>query len=125
MTSIKSSSVRDLYYGRQGGRWADGGRTDAEETAQLFFNLREKNQRLDRDDPLPNRDRTDGQPGTVVVKRWPSPIDWRANLRPTTPEGWVGIARMAKARHLAGIQLDDLDREALSVCPDPPSGLLP
>lgn len=124
MTGIKSTSVRDLYYGRQGGRWADSGRTDAEQTSLLFANLREKNQALDKTDPLPDRDRTDGQDGKVSVKRWPDPVDWQANNRPTTADQWSGAARMAKARELTGLPLNDLDREALDVCPDPPSGLL-
>lgn len=114
MTGIKSTSVRDLYYGRQGGRWADTGRTDADETARLFANLREKNRRLDRTDPLPDRDRTDGRDGRVSVKRWPDPADWTASLRPTTADEWDGAARMAEARQLAGLPLNDLDREALA-----------
>lgn len=120
-----TSSARDLRYSRRGGRWADPGRTDADELLTLFADLREKNRRLDRTDPLPERARTDGQAGTVPVKRWPDPPDWQANNRPSTVEEWEGAARMAKARDRAGIPLNGLDREALDRCPNPPSGLLP
>lgn len=124
MTQVRSTAARDLRYGRRGGRWADPDRTDATETARIFANLREKNHRLDRDDPLPGRDRTDGQPGTVPVRRWPDPTDWQANNRPETVDEWQGRARMAAARRAAGLDLDEVDLEALEMWPDPPSGLL-
>lgn len=123
MTGIKSTAVRDLYYGRQGGRWADVGRTDAEETLRLFAELREKNQRLDRTDPLPSRTTDDGV--EVKVRRWPNRhVNALAARPPDTADEWAGRARMAKARQSAGLDLNALDVEALDRCPCPPSGLL-
>lgn len=37
-----------------------------------------------------------------------------AHFRPTSLAEWAGKARMASARLNAGIELDDLDREALA-----------
>lgn len=55
----------------------------------------------DKTDPLP-----DGR------RRWPDPT--KSGWRPSTPDEWAGWARVARARELAGVPLDDLDREALA-----------
>jgi hypothetical protein len=39
-----------------------------------------------------------------------------------TDEQWEGRARMADARRHAGLDLDSVDREALTRYPDPPAG---
>jgi hypothetical protein len=38
----------------------------------------------------------------------------RYQFRPMTDEAWAGRARMADARRAAGIELDDVDREAVA-----------
>lgn len=94
-------TARDIRYGRRGGRWADGDAGSLDEVLDAFAAAR----RSMGDD-------------------WPQPQDRTARLRPTTTEGWEGRARMAEARRAAGLELNDLDREALDMVPDPPSGVL-
>lgn len=96
-----TSSARDLRYGRRGGRWADGDAGELDQVLDAFAAAR----RAAGDD-------------------WPKPQDRTAHLRPTTNEGWQGLARMATARRAAGLDLTTLDREALDMYPDPPSGVL-
>ena len=94
-------TARDLRYGRRGGRWA------SDETGKL-------------DEVLAAIDAARRAKGD----EWPQPHDRTARLRPSTSEGWQGRARMAAARRAAGLDLNDLDLEALAMWPDPPSGVL-
>lgn len=94
-------TARDVRYGRRGGRWADGDAGSLDEVLDAFAAAR----------------RSAGD-------RWPKPQDRTAHLRPTSNEGWQGLARMALARRAAGLDLAPLDLEALDMYPDPPSGVL-
>lgn len=115
-----TSSARDLRYGRRGGRWADS--EAGTDMAASFARTRDYYQRLDRDDPLPDRTAEDGT--VVPQRRWPTVHDRTARLRPTTTAEWQGLARQALARQAAGVPLTALDVEALDMYPDPPSGVL-
>lgn len=95
-----TSSARDLRYGRRGGRWA------SDETGELDEVL----------DAIDAARRAKGDD-------WPKPHDRTARLRPETTVEWQGLARQALARDAAGVALSDLDREALDMYPNPPSGV--
>lgn len=47
----------------------------------------------------------------VRIDCWPCTI---ARLDSGEPRDWAGVARMARSRQAAGVDLDDLDREALN-----------
>ncbi|MBP7594326.1 MAG: hypothetical protein KA755_01605 [Candidatus Microthrix sp.] len=96
-----TSSARDLRYGRRGGRWATSENGHLDEVLATFAAAR----RSEGDD-------------------WPKLQNDTDRLRPSTTEEWQGLARQARARDLAGVELTALDREALEMYPNPPSGLL-
>ena len=107
-------AARDLRYGRRAGRWGNEWTGRVAELLAALDRDRTRARELDRTDPLP-----DGS------KRWPDRHDFEARNRPTTREQWQGLARMAKARHAAGLPLSDLDAEALDRHPKPASAFFP
>lgn len=105
-----TSSARDVRYGRRGGRWADASAGKVAAALAEIDEARTRARRLDRSDPL-----ADG------AKRWPDPHTHIS--RPVGDDEWEGRARMAAARESAGLDLNDIDRQALVRFPNPRSGV--
>lgn len=98
-----SNAARDLRYGRRAGRWAGAEAGQVGAIVALFVDERAR-----------ARDR--GEP-------WPDP-DLSSKVRlPEGPEEWQGRARLARARALAGLELNETDRAALRSYPNPPSAI--
>lgn len=94
MARSKGSTSPNNLYGRQGGGWTES-TGDVAEALRAIATARKKGQ-------------ADGT--------WPT-HDLSEAFRPG-PEGegydWPGARRMAEARQRAGIELTDIDREALA-----------
>lgn len=93
------SSSRDLRYGRRGGRWASDVPSDRPKLSGEPTVCRYCRSTFSRD--VNSRD---GCCGRILCRAL---SDWTATE-------WAGQARLAEARERAGVELNDLDRHALS-----------
>lgn len=105
MTSSKEW-VRDKRYGRRAGRWANSERVDEALEAIAAMRLAAIAAHQANPEKCPP---------------WPSgrPTDHD----PKSDDDWEALARMARARLAAGSHLTALDHEALSMHPNPRSGI--
>lgn len=86
------AAARDLQWGRQGGGWQEATGAEAIEAIAAA--------------------RAAGQASGT----WPD-TDPRS-FAPTDELGWIGVARMARARRAAGVPLSATDLQALEAYPD-------
>ena len=107
-------AARDLVWGRQGGRWADLG---ADHLLDELRSAKEGHLRAHAETPCDQR-RIDNGKSPICPLCHP---DLHARLEgpgaDVCPD--EDLARMADARHAAGLDLSDLERAALEAFPQP------